>query len=191
MIGECELGLWRDTSGRLTFDQPGVSAEAYVAICRQLADVFGLTPSGDMIIGPEQMFWGFQRGQVIIGLDWDIWMEFMVVAKSVESEALVTDIAAWFERQTLRYVKRRWDENRGDEHDDFGHSWWYFEIDPGYNVIRQIEQYDNGLIVGYDSQLLEDELGGLSTEPLETSLDGFEFTNAIEFNNLWETRRNA
>ena len=92
--------------------------------------------------------------------------------------------------QGLQYVKRRWDEYRGDRHNDFGHSWWYFEIDPACNVIRQIEQYDNGMILGYDSRMSHDEFGGLSTEPLDSSLDGFDFTNGDEFNQLWGQRSN-
>ena len=93
--------------------------------------------------------------------------------------------------QGLRYVKRRWDENRGDRHDDFGHSWWYFEIDPACNVIRQIERYDNGMILGYNSRMSHDELGGLSIEPLDASLDGFDFTIDAEFNQLWGQRSNT
>lgn len=93
--------------------------------------------------------------------------------------------------QGLRYVKRRWDENRGDRHDDFGNSWWYFEIDPACNIIRQIEQYDNGMILGYNSGMSHDEFGSLSTEPLDASLDGFGFTNDAEFNQLWKQRSNS
>ncbi len=89
------MSLWRDSSGRLTFDRPGVAAEAYPALCRRVADAFGLASAGDIVIGPEQMFWDFQRGGQVVGLDWDIWMEFMAVAQSAASEALVADIAAW------------------------------------------------------------------------------------------------
>ncbi len=91
----------------------------------------------------------------------------------------------------LRYVKRRWNENRGDKNDYFGHSWWHFEIDPACNVIRQIEQYDNGTILGYHSRKIQDEFGGLSTEPLDNSLSNFEFTSISEFNALWERRTNS
>lgn len=59
------MGFWRDSSGRLTFDLPGVAA----------AD--------------------FRRGEQAVGLDWDVWMEFTAVAKSEASEQLVRDIAAW------------------------------------------------------------------------------------------------
>ena len=95
------------------------------------------------------------------------------------------------DQQGLRYVKRRWDENRGDRHDGFGHSWWYFEIDPACNVVRQIEQYDNGMILGYNSGMSHDEFGGLSTEPLDSSLDGFEFSSDAQFNQLWKQRSNS
>jgi len=93
--------------------------------------------------------------------------------------------------QGLRHVKRRWDENRGDRHDDFGHSWWYFEIDASCHVIRQAEQYDNGTILGYNSRKSHDEFGGLATEPLEASLVGYEFTNEVEFTQMWERRTNV
>jgi hypothetical protein len=64
-------------------------------VCRGIADALGLTPDGAIVIGPEQMFWDFRRGDQVVGLDWDIWMDFMVVAKSEASEQLLRDIAAW------------------------------------------------------------------------------------------------
>jgi hypothetical protein len=57
--------------------------------------VLALPLAGDIVIGPEQMFWDFRRGNQIVGVDWDIWMHFMVVAKTEESEPLVREIAAW------------------------------------------------------------------------------------------------
>lgn len=90
------MGLWRDNSGRLTYDAPDVTAEQYPAMCRQVADAFGLAPESEIVIGSEQMFWDFGRGGQVVGLDWDIWMGLMAVAKSPESEPLVAEIAAWF-----------------------------------------------------------------------------------------------
>ena len=89
------MGLWRDSSGRLTFDLRGVTNAEYPAVCRSVADALSLVTAGDIVIGPEQMFWDFRRGELVVGLDWDIWIDFMVVAKSEASEALVRDIAAW------------------------------------------------------------------------------------------------
>jgi hypothetical protein len=99
----CRLGnpqegavrFWRDSSGRLTFDLPGVAAADYPAVCRGIADALGLAPAGDILIGPDQMCWDFRRGDQVVSLDWDIWMEFMAVAKSEASEPLLRDISAW------------------------------------------------------------------------------------------------
>ncbi|QDU97991.1 hypothetical protein [Lignipirellula cremea] len=87
--------FWRDASGRLTFNLPGVGATDYPGVCRDLSDALGLVPAGEIVIGPEQMFWDFQRGDQLVSLDWDIWMDFIVVAKSEEAEPLVGDVAAW------------------------------------------------------------------------------------------------
>ncbi|HVL15289.1 MAG TPA: hypothetical protein VM529_22145 [Gemmata sp.] len=87
--------FWRDASERLTFDSARIETVDYPAVCRSIADALGLSPDGEVVIGPEQMFWNFRRGDQVVGLDWDIWMGFMVVAKSEASESLVRDIAAW------------------------------------------------------------------------------------------------
>ena len=87
--------LWRDASGRLTYDLPSVAAADYPATCRAVADALGLAPVGELVVGPEQMFWDFGRGGQVVGLDWDNWFGFMAVAKSAASEPLVAGIAAW------------------------------------------------------------------------------------------------
>jgi hypothetical protein len=91
---ETAVGFWRDSSGRLTFDLPGVAATDYPFVCRIIADALGLAADGDIVIGSDQMFWDFRRGDQVVGLDWDIWMEFMAVAKSEASEPLLRDVAA-------------------------------------------------------------------------------------------------
>jgi hypothetical protein len=89
------VGFWRDSSGRLTFDLPGVAVTDYPAVCRGVADALGLAPDGELLIGLDEMFWDFRRGDQVVGLDWDIWMAFMAGAKSEASEPLLRDIAAW------------------------------------------------------------------------------------------------
>src|SRR5262249_45477563 len=86
---------WRDASGRLTFDFSKVEAQEYPAVCRKIIDQFHLTQANELLVGPDQMFWDFEQNGLLIGLDWDIWMDFMVVAKNEESEPLVREIAAW------------------------------------------------------------------------------------------------
>src|SRR5262245_44092850 len=87
--------FWRDASGRLTYDTSWVSAAAFPAVCHAVADAFALAPDGPLLIGPDQMFWDFRRADQVVGLDWDIWMGFMVVAKTDGCEPLVQDIASW------------------------------------------------------------------------------------------------
>lgn len=85
---------WRDSSNRLTFDSFDVPAVEFPSLCREIGEAFAIeidTP----VVGPDQMFTESHRGNQIIGLDWDIWMGFMVVAKNVEAESLVREIAAW------------------------------------------------------------------------------------------------
>lgn len=83
----------------------------------------------------------------------------------------------------LRYVKRRWTKSRGDGR-EWGPSWWHFEIDALNNVVRQIEVYDTGPTIGYDSKHDEDEHGGLSNVPLERVNDEYEPITADTFNHL-------
>jgi hypothetical protein len=87
---------WRDSSDRLTFDAP-IPPEDYPQVCRELADAFGLSPANTLVMGPDQMFWDFQRGEQVVGFDWDIWSQFMVVAKTPTAEPLVEEIAQWLE----------------------------------------------------------------------------------------------
>jgi hypothetical protein len=87
-----------------------------------------------------------------------------------------------------RYYKRRWDENRGDAFESWGHSIWYFEVaDDGYPA-RQIEQYDNGPVLRYDADNVEDEYGGLGEHPLDSDeFAAFEIT-AEEFAAAWNAK---
>ncbi len=93
--------FWRDASGRLAVDLARVGAADWPAACRAVADAFALTPDGPPVIGLDQMFWDFRRAGEVVGFDWDIWMGFMVVARTVGAEPLVLDIAAWL-------VSSRW-----------------------------------------------------------------------------------
>ena len=89
--------FWRDASGRLTVDQAGIDSAQFAALCRALADSFALQPEGDLVVGLDQLFWDFRRGDQIVGMDWDNWMEFMVVAKTPAADSLVREIGAWLD----------------------------------------------------------------------------------------------
>jgi hypothetical protein len=87
--------FWRDASGRLNFGMFKSPAETYFAVCDAIVARFHLAPHGGMVAGGEVVFQDFCHEEQIIGLEWDIWMGFMVVAKSKTSEGLVRSIGFW------------------------------------------------------------------------------------------------
>lgn len=66
-----------------------------------------------------------------------------------------------------RYLRRRWDDSRGDEFDGWGHSVWYFEVDDGGWPVRQVEAYDAGAVLRYGPDREEDQYGGLGQVSLD------------------------
>lgn len=85
------------------------------------------------------------------------------------------------------YVKRLWNENRGDEHDAWRASWWYFEVDDKGSVLRQVEQYDSGVRLCYGEQHVEDEFGGLAEKPLDLSEHGYSTISSQDFEEIWRS----
>jgi len=69
----------------------------------------------------------------------------------------------------MHYFKRHWDEPRGDTHNDWGTSIWYFEVESDLFVTRQIETYANGTVLHYDRQHVADEFGALADQPLDAA----------------------
>ena len=66
----------------------------------------------------------------------------------------------------MPFYRRRWEETRGDEHDDWGRATYYFWMQDGI-VEQQIERYDSGVVLAYDRYHIEDEFGGLSQSELD------------------------
>ena len=85
----------------------------------------------------------------------------------------------------MKYLKRNWDESRGDELDHWGTSIWYFEVLDNGNVVRQVEVYANGPALKYDQTHVEDEYGCLSDQPLDLEdFAAFEIRKD-EFEGVW------
>ncbi len=85
----------------------------------------------------------------------------------------------------MRYYKRRWEDTRGDEYADWGHSWWYFEVDQSDRVVRQVEVYDDGTVLKYSQATPEDQHGGLSAEFNCEAMASFAIA-AREFDDRWQ-----
>jgi hypothetical protein len=87
------------------------------------------------------------------------------------------------------YFKRRWEESRGDQHDAWGASWWFFETDDEFWPDRQIEIYDAGQVLFYHRHHLNDIYGGLGECALDSSeFEAFRITQA-EFEYEWSTHK--
>ena len=84
-----------------------------------------------------------------------------------------------------RYFKFRWNETRGDEFDEWGFSTFYSETDGDLFTTRQIQIYDNGIVLKYDSNNLSDEFGGLADQSIEGGLEESNEISQEEFEAAW------
>ena len=83
----------RDASERLTFDCLDIQIKDYLKLTKEIVKEFNLEPVGDLIHSFDDTFQDYKLNNFLIGLEWDIWSGYIVVAKSVESEKLAKDIA--------------------------------------------------------------------------------------------------
>lgn len=88
----------------------------------------------------------------------------------------------------MRYFRYQWDELRGDEFDHWGRSIYWYEMGRDGYAARQMEVYENGVTLKYDSSHLEDEYGFLSHQPLEPEKYGVPEVAAEEFAAEWAIR---
>ena len=89
----------------------------------------------------------------------------------------------------MRYFKRPWDEDRGDEYASWGTPLWYFEVDDLWEVVRQLEVYASGAVLAYDSSHLEDRYGMLADQALPPEeMPPFEISKA-EFERVWASSK--
>lgn len=89
---------------------------------------------------------------------------------------------------TTQYFKRHWNETTGEElTDSWGLSTYYFETDIKFCVSRQMQLFDNGRILKYDTEYIEDKFGSLSETPLDINeYDSYRITQD-EFEQVWQT----
>jgi hypothetical protein len=88
----------RDASQRLYFAMFRVPANDYQKVCEVLRRHFTLVPHASPIVGVSEVFQDYGRENQIVGLEWDNWMGFTVVAKNPEAEPLVREIGTFLER---------------------------------------------------------------------------------------------
>lgn len=84
-----------------------------------------------------------------------------------------------------KYLKRHWNEGRGDEYDAWGTSWWFFEVDEGGGVTRQAELYEIGRLLRYSAAHAEDEFGALAEISLDMPDAEYISISKEEFDAIW------
>jgi len=87
-----------------------------------------------------------------------------------------------------RYFRRPWPETTGAPlTDSWGTSVYYFETDIELSVLRQMEVFENGRVLKYDEEYVEDRYGGLSSVNLDAGdFSPFEISPET-FEKQWES----
>lgn len=87
----------------------------------------------------------------------------------------------------MRYFKRKWNETIGDQFDDWGTSMYFLETDNSGLPTRQIEKYENGIVLKYSHDKTEDAYGRLIN--LELDLEEFKESeiSKADFEKEWKT----
>ena len=107
--------FWRDASDRLTFELFYVPAGRFGPLCGAVAAAFQLTPQGEAVTnGVDVAFRDYRRGEQVVGLAWDNWTGFTVVAQTTASEPLVREIAEWLSRTEWAAAPRPPSGGEGD-----------------------------------------------------------------------------
>jgi uncharacterized protein (DUF433 family) len=89
---------------------------------------------------------------------------------------------------TSNYYKRFWEESTGNElTNSWGCSTYYFETEANFAVLRQMEIFENGQVLKYNTEYLDDKFGGLSEVPLDfEDFEPYRITRD-EFETRWQT----
>ncbi|MBH8573947.1 hypothetical protein I8752_13130 [Nostocaceae cyanobacterium CENA369] len=91
-------------------------------------------------------------------------------------------------KKIKNYCKWFWDESLGGEYDAWGTSTYFMEVGADLCPVRQIEVYENGNVLFYDSSHFADNYGMLCDKPLgEEDIQEFGITKA-EFEQVWNTK---
>ena len=86
----------------------------------------------------------------------------------------------------MRYFRYHWNETRGDDFDNWGRATYWFEMAQDGYASRQMEVYENGVVLKYDESHFSDEYGFLADQPLEPDENSIPEISAEEFEEEWK-----
>jgi uncharacterized protein (DUF433 family) len=88
----------------------------------------------------------------------------------------------------LNYYKRKWEETTGDDlTNSWGVSTYYFETDDVGTVKRQLQLFEKGQVLKYDTDYIEDKFGGLSEVSLDLEEFNLYYIPSDEFERIWSS----
>ena len=85
----------RDSSQRLTVEIYTIESKDYISFTSKISKKFNLMTSSQLIHGFDETFQDYTDKKHTIGLEWDIWSGYIIVAKDKESEVLINKIYDW------------------------------------------------------------------------------------------------
>jgi len=100
----------RDSTKRLTVEIFNIEIKDYIFLTAKISEKFNLIPSSQFVHGFDETFQDYTNKEYIIGLEWDIWSGYRIVAKDTKSEKLVNEIYDWLSLegvpQKINLIKR-------------------------------------------------------------------------------------
>jgi hypothetical protein len=97
----------RDCSGRLTFDFFQIESTLYVKLTKEIKESFNLHEASILVHGFDETFQDFKLDNKIVGLEWDIWSGYIVVAKNTEAEPLAEEIAIFIDNWIEKHNQKK------------------------------------------------------------------------------------
>jgi hypothetical protein len=77
------------------FDFEKIEGGMYRSVTDEIAAKFCLEVVSKEVAGFDEVFQDFKRGNEVVGLEWDNWSGYTVVAKGISAEPLVREIAGY------------------------------------------------------------------------------------------------
>jgi hypothetical protein len=113
-LPETKIGKFhRHTSGKLSYEIFNLDAQYYREVSDLIKNEFGLMKWGIAVVGLDVMFATYRKWNKKVGIEWDNWVGFTVIAQNKSAEPLVVKIANYLEhseiveRMTRRSSTRR------------------------------------------------------------------------------------
>ncbi len=89
----------RDASDRLCYEVLDLELQLYLIVRKKITREFNLIPFGITIRTSDAVFKTYIQGFKRIGIEWDIWSGFIVVAKNKRAEPLVREVGDFLENR--------------------------------------------------------------------------------------------